>query len=162
MSGTSPQGGLVDFYNRGTHIARRAGALTVVDAQGAVLIESLPARPGLVKPNRAELATTVGRKLPTQSAVIRAMRELHERGAERVVVKAGKDPALAFDGHKCWRIISPRVRAINPIGSGDAFTGALVWRLVRGEDLGEACRWASASGAANALGAMPGEVNRQD
>jgi len=162
MSGTITPGGPVDFYKRCTHIARQAGALTVVDAQGVALIESLHARPGLVKPNRAELTATVGRKLPTQSAVIRAMRELHELGAERVVVTAGKDPALAFDGQKCWRIISSQVRAVNPIGSGDAFTAALVWRLVLGEDLGEACRWASASGAANALGAMPGEVNRQD
>jgi len=140
----------------------QTGALTVVDAQGAVLVESLRARPGLVKPNRAELSATVGRKLETQSAVVLAMRELNERGAERVVVTAGKEPALAFDGQKCWKIISPRVRAINPIGSGDAFTAALVWRLVRGEDLGEACRWASASGAANALSAMPGELNRRD
>src|SRR5260370_39105287 len=109
MSGTSPQGGLVDFYNRGTHIARRAGALTVVDAQGAVLIESLPARPGLVKPNRAELATTVGRKLPTQSAVIPAMRELHEHGAGHGGVTAGKGPVLAFFGPKCLRITSARL-----------------------------------------------------
>ncbi len=162
MSGTITPGGPVDFYQRCTQIARHAGALPVVDAQGAVLIESLHARPGLVKPNRIELAATVGRKLQTQSAVIRAMREIHERGAERVVVTAGKEPALAFDGQTCWKIISPRIRAINPIGSGDAFTAALVWRLVRGEDLGEACRWASASGAANALSALPGEVNRLD
>jgi tagatose 6-phosphate kinase len=162
MSGTITPGGPVDFYYRCTRIARHAGALPVVDAQGAVLIESLQARPGLVKPNRAELATTVGRKLETESALIRAMRELHERGAERVVVTAGREPALAFDGKTCWKVISPRVRAVNPIGSGDAFTAAMVWRLTRGEDLGEACRWASASGAANALSAMPGEVNRQD
>ncbi len=162
MSGTITPGGPVDFYNRCIQIARHAGALSVVDAQGAVLIESLQARPGLVKPNSAELATTVGRKLQTQSAVVRAMRELHERGSERVVVTAGREPALAFDGQRFWKIISPRIRAINPIGSGDAFTAGLVWRLVRGEDLGEACRWASASGTANALSAMPGEVNRRD
>jgi sugar/nucleoside kinase (ribokinase family) len=50
------------------------------------------------------------------------------------------------------------VKAVNPIGSGDAFTAALVWRLLRGEGLGEACRWAAAAGAANALTLMPGEV----
>jgi len=162
MSGTITPGGPVNFYNRCTQIARNAGALPVVDAQGAVLIDSLLARPGLVKPNRTELAATVGRKLQTETEVIRAMHELHERGAERVVVTAGREPALAFDGKTCWKIISPRIRAVNPIGSGDAFTAALVWRVIRGEDLGEACRWASASGAANALSAMPGEVNRSD
>ena len=49
----------------------------------------------------------------------------------------------------------------NPIGSGDAFTAGLVWRLLRGDDLGEACRWGAAAGAANALTLMAGEVNKE-
>ena len=91
-----------------------------------------------------------------------AMRELCERGAQRVVVTAGKEPALAFDGRSFWRVQAPRIDAVNPIGSGDAFTAGLVWRLLRGEDLGEACRWGSATGAANALTMMAGEVHLND
>ena len=87
---------------------------------------------------------------------------LCERGAQRVVVTAGKEPALAFDGKDFWRIIMPQIRVVNPIGSGDAFTAGLVSRLLRGDDLGEACRWGSAAGAANALTLMPGEVNKLD
>jgi tagatose 6-phosphate kinase len=93
---------------------------------------------------------------------MQAMRELCERGAQLVVVSAGKEPVLAFDGKSFWRITVPRIKAVNTIGSGDAFTAGLVWRLVRGDDLGEACRWGSAAGAANALTPMPGEVNRTD
>jgi tagatose 6-phosphate kinase len=90
------------------------------------------------------------------------MRQLAERGAERVVVTAGSQPTLAFDGAKLWQIIPPPIEAINPIGSGDAFTAALVWRLLLGEHLGEACRWAAAAGAANALSLMPGELTLPD
>ncbi len=91
-----------------------------------------------------------------------AMQELRGLGAQRVVVTAGKEPALAFDGEKFWRITAPKVAVVNPIGSGDAFTAGLVWRLLRGEDLGQACRWASATGAANALTLMAGEVDREE
>ena len=143
-------------------LAEKAGALSVVDAQGAALIAALEAKPGLVKPNRAELAATVGRELKTDSEVMQAMRELCERGAQRVIVTAGKEPALAFDGKIFRRIISPRIKAANPIGSGDAFTAGVVWRLLRGDDLGEACRWGAAAGAANALTLMPGELDRAD
>lgn len=108
------------------------------------------------------MAATVGRKLAAEAAVLSAMRELSERGAERVVVTAGKDPALAFDGSRFWRITAPAIKAVNPIGSGDAFTAALVWRLLSGDDLGEACRWASAAGAANALSLLPGEMERAE
>jgi tagatose 6-phosphate kinase len=162
MSGTITPGGPVALYAECTRFAHETGALAVVDAQGAPLIEALKARPGVVKPNRTELAASVGHELPDDKAVISAMRELFERGGQRVIVTAGKDPTLAFDGLHCWRIVAPRITAVNPIGSGDAFTAGLVWRLVRGEDLGEACRWATAAGAANALTLLAGEVNRED
>jgi tagatose 6-phosphate kinase len=162
MSGTIPVGGPADLYSRGTQLAHEAGALSVVDAQGAALVQALGARPGLVKPNRPELAATVGRELKDEKELMSAMRELCERGAQRVVITAGREPALAFDGRSFWKIQAPRIDALNPIGSGDAFTAGLLWRLLRGEDLGEACRWGSASGAANALTIMAGEVHLND
>ena len=162
MSGTIAPGGPADLYAQCVQIAHEASALAIVDAQGPALVAALSAGPDLVKPNRAELAATVGRELTDERAVLTAMRELAGRGARRVVVTAGSDPTLAFDGTRVWRIRSPRLVARNPIGSGDAFTAGLVWRLVRGDDLGEASRWGSAAGAANALTWMAGEVIRAD
>ncbi len=162
MSGTITPGGPTAFYQRCTELARRSGVLAVVDAQGPALTEALRARPDLVKPNRQELARTLGRELPTEPDVIAAMRELHERGAQRVIVTAGSAATVAFDGKRVWRIQAPRIKALNPIGSGDAFTAGLTWRLVRGDDLGEACRWGTAAGAANALSLMPGELSLQE
>lgn len=162
MSGTIVSGGPADFYCACTRLAEKAGAFSLADAQGAALLEVLKAKPGLVKPNRSELAATIRRELKDDAGVAKAMRELWERGAQRVVVTAGKEPTLAFDGKSFWRIAGPRIKAINPVGSGDAFAAGLVSRLMRGDDLGEACRWGSAAGAANALTLMPGEINRSD
>jgi len=162
MSGTIASGGPATLYRDCMRLAENAGAISVVDAQGAALTEALKAKPGLVKPNRTELAATVGRKLKSEAGVMRAMREMCERGAQRVVVTAGREPALAFDGKIFRRIITPRIEVVNPIGSGDAFTAGVVWRLLRGDDLGEACRWGAAAGAANALTPMPGDLNRKD
>src|SRR5437879_3444907 len=158
MSGTLTPGGPASFYFECVQMTHAVGALSVVDAQGSPLIEALKAGPGLVKPNRAELAATIGRAFPGESALREAMRELIARGAQRVVITAGKEPALAHDGKSFWRVRSPKIHPTNPIGSGDSFTAALVWRLLKGESLGEACRWASAAGAANALTLMAGEV----
>jgi tagatose 6-phosphate kinase len=162
MSGTITPGGPPDLYFRGTQMAHEAGAITVVDAQGPALREALRAKPGLVKPNRSELAATLERELKDEAAVMAAMRELCQHGAQRVAVTAGKDPGLAFDGQHWWRFHAPQIVAVNPIGSGDAFTAGLVCRLLRGDDLGEACRWASATGAANALTLLAGDVRRED
>jgi tagatose 6-phosphate kinase len=162
ISGTLTPRAPTDFYRRCTRLAREHGLLSVVDAKGPALIEALKARPGVVKPNRSELAATVGYELATEADLMSAMRDLYNRGALRVIVTSGKDPVLAFDGQQFWRIHPSKIAAVNPIGSGDAFTAGLVWRLLRGADLGEACRWASAAGAANALTMMAGEVRRKD
>ena len=162
MSGTIATGGPATFYFDCEQMAQKAGVFSVVDAQGTALIAALKAKPGLVKPNRAELAATVGRELKGEADAMEAMSELHEHGAQRVVVTAGREPTLAFDGENFWQISVPTIKPVNPIGSGDAFAAGMIWRLVRGDDLGEACRWGNAAGAANALSAMAGEINRAD
>ncbi len=162
MSGTITPGGPVDLYFRGAQMAHEAGAITLVDAQGLALREALRAKPGLVKPNRSELAATLGRELKDEAAVMAAMRELCQHGAQRVAVTAGKGPGRAFDGQRWWRFHAPQIDAVNQIGSGDAFTAGLVCRRLRGDDLGEACRWASAAGAANALTLLAGDVRSED
>lgn len=159
MSGTMAPGGPANLYRQCTDRAHESKALAVIDARGAPLVEALAANPDVVKPNRAELADTVGRGLDDETEVRAAARELHERGAQSVVVTAGREPTIAFDGVHFWRITGPSIKAVNPIGSGDAFTAGLVWRLLRGDDLGESCRWATAVGAANALSMMAGEVD---
>ena len=115
-----------------------------------------------MKPNVQELEATVGRRLSGVSELMEAMRELTHRGAKRVVVTAGKGAVLAFDGVYSWKIEPPSVKVVNPIGSGDAFTAGLVRSLVRGDDLGEACRWGAAAGTANALTLLAGEVALAD
>jgi tagatose 6-phosphate kinase len=162
LSGTLAPGGPPDFYRDCVRAARRAGVLSIVDAQAGPLLHALSARPSLVKPNRAELAATVRRELDDAPSVMSAMRELRELGAQRVIVTDGARPTLAYDGQTFWRVISPSIAAVNPIGSGDAFTAGAVWRLTQSDDLGDACRWGAAAGVANALTTMAGEIRRED
>jgi tagatose 6-phosphate kinase len=162
LSGSLTPGGPVSFYREVVEWAATLGIRTIVDAQGPPLMEALKAHPTLVKPNRQELAATVEHPLVTEAQVLEAMQEVSRRGAAQIVVTAGKLPVLAMDGQRAWRVPAPRIAAVNPIGSGDAFTAGLVWRLTLQEELGEACRWAAAAGAANALSAMPGELDPRD
>lgn len=162
ISGTLTPGGPLDFYRRCTQAATEHNLLSVLDAKGPALIEALKARPDVVKPNRSELASTVGHELTSENDLTSAMWELYHRGAQRVIVTSGKEPAVALDGQHLWRIHAPKITAVNPIGSGDAFTAGLVWQLLRGANMGEASRWACAAGTANALTMMAGEVRRKD
>ena len=162
MSGTLTPAAPRDFYRQCIILANKASVLTILDAKGEALEQALDAKPALIKPNRAELSATLGRDLSEKQVLRDVVHALHDRGARRVVVTAGKEPTVAFDGRQFCRIIAPAIRAVNPIGSGDSFTAALTWRLLQGDDLAEACRWGAAAGAANALTLMAAEVEREE
>jgi tagatose 6-phosphate kinase len=158
LAGTLARGGPVDFYARCVAAARKKGILTVVDAQGDPLACALEERPDLVKPNRHELERSLGRALPNEEDIWAGIEDIRSKGAGSVVITDGARVALAASPRGRWRITPPRVKAVNSVGSGDSFTAAMVVSLLRGEDFGVACRAGAASGAANALQLMTGEI----
>jgi ribokinase len=69
------------------------------------------------------------------------------RGPRSVVLTLGPAGALISGPSGTVRIPSPPVEAVDTTGAGDAFTGALAWRLGTGEDLETAVRFAVRVGA---------------
>jgi len=150
LSGSLPPHAPDDFYARCVRKANGRGVRTIVDASGPPLIAALGARPMIVKPNRAEFTRTFGAsEIPPR---------VSGDGAEWVVVTEGKAGASVSDGKHSWRIGSPQVQAVNPIGSGDAVAAGLAVALVRGQAMPDACRLAIACGAANAMTPKAGHV----
>ncbi|MEU5101718.1 MULTISPECIES: ribokinase [unclassified Streptomyces] len=70
------------------------------------------------------------------------------RGPRSVVVTLGAAGALVADRDRTALVPSLPVKAVDTTGAGDAFTGALAWRLGLGEDLETAVRFAVRVGAA--------------
>ncbi|MEC4021021.1 ribokinase [Streptomyces sp. H27-D2] len=72
---------------------------------------------------------------------------LLSRGPRSVVVTLGGEGAVVADRHSTVRVPSVPVEAVDTTGAGDAFTGALGWRLGVGDDLETAVRFAVRVGA---------------
>ncbi|QKW48780.1 ribokinase [Streptomyces buecherae] len=70
------------------------------------------------------------------------------RGSRSVVITLGPAGALAADRRGQTRVPGVPVEAVDTTGAGDAFTGALAWRLGTGDDLATAVRYAVRVGAA--------------
>lgn len=75
-----------------------------------------------------------------------AMR-LEQTGFTSVVLTLGPAGALVCDGTGVRRVASPRVTAVDTVGAGDAFAGALCHRLVQGDSLDAAAAFAARVGA---------------
>lgn len=131
----------------------------VLDAQGEPLLAALERRPFLVKPNRQEMANTLGRRVDTDADLHAAMRELCRRGAQWVVVTQGKERVWVASERELLSLTPPAVTVVNPIGSGDCLAAGIAVGLARGDVVPEAVRFGLAAGADNASQLLPARLD---
>jgi 5-dehydro-2-deoxygluconokinase len=92
--------------------------------------------------NLDECETAVGTRDPEEAADA-----LLELGVELAVIKLGPAGVLARDRRTLLRIPSVQVPAVNGLGAGDGFGGALCHGLLASMDLEAMIRFANAAGA---------------
>lgn len=73
-------------------------------------------------------------------------------GAKNVLLKLGKDGVIAADRATRTRVHGCTVTAVDATGAGDCFAGSLLARLVAGDDLLVAARYANAAAALTTTG----------
>lgn len=159
LSGSLPPRADQAFYPDVVEHARRCGARVIVDTRGGPLRQCLEVGGFVVKLNREELAATVGRPLEADDDLRAAMVEVTPADGGSVIVTLGKDGAVTWDGAAFWRVPTPKVKAVNPIGSGDSFAAGLAVAAQRNLPPAEAYALAAACGAANALHLRAGVVD---
>jgi tagatose 6-phosphate kinase len=162
LSGSLPIGAPTDFYADCVRRSNDEHVPVVLDARGAPLLTALSNNPFIVKPNREELAQTLGISIDSDDELRAAMKKVTELGAKWIAVTLGKDGAMVSNGEDFWRIHSPAVKTISAVGSGDSFAGGLAAGIAQREEVSDACALACACGAANALTPLAGHVNPAD
>lgn len=158
LSGSLPKGTPVNYYR---DLLLHTPGKVILDARGRELIEALDARPFLVKPNREELAATVGRELRDDAGVLAAMRELNARGAEWVLVSQGRYAIRLTSRVAAYELAPPAAEVVNPIGCGDCLAAGIAWALERGAEPVEAVRIGMAAAADNLGQLLPARLDRQ-
>jgi len=149
LIGSLPAGTPASYYRE---LVERTPCPAVLDFRGEGLLACLDLKPYVVKPNREELAQTVGRPLVSDDDLVQAMQSLNRRGAEWVIVTQGSGPAWITTAGAAWRAhpipVAPR-DIVNPIGCGDALTGAIACATREGRDLLDGVRLGLAAAHAN-------------
>jgi ribokinase len=114
--------------------------------------------------NESEAAAVLGRPVSGLADAARAAAELVARGPRHAVVTAGARGAALSGPDGAHAIEGFRVRAVDTVGAGDTFVGALAVALAAGVPAPRAVRAAAAAGAAavtrqGAQTAMPGPAD---
>lgn len=107
--------------------AAPAGVRVVVDATGDLLLNALPAKPFLIKPNNEELATLAGCGAHDMPALVAAAQGLVARGAHYVLVSCGGDGAFLVDeGGLVAQVPAAAGVLVNSVGAGDSMVAGFI------------------------------------
>lgn len=84
---------------------------------------------------------------------------------KNIIITLGKTGCICLEEDLSYEeILAPTVSVLDTTGAGDAFISAMIARLVRGDKLTDACRWATvfASDTATRVGTIPSYPLLQD
>lgn len=157
LSGSLPTGSPTTVYR---DILARFPGRAILDARGEELKAALPYRPFLVKPNREELAKTVGRPLPDEPSLWQAMDEVRHAGAEWMLVSAGPNAPVVASPQGRFRLHPPQAPVVNPIGCGDCLAAGIAWSLDAGNAPLDAIRHGLGAAADNLGQVLPARLDR--
>ncbi|EGF91504.1 ribokinase [Asticcacaulis biprosthecium C19] len=128
--------------------ARAHGVMTVLNpAPVDPAAMALMPLADLVTPNETELMKLTGIPDLSDASLIAGLNALMVAGAKQALVTLGSEGCAALIAGNLVRLPAFRVKAVDATGAGDIFNGALVTRLVAGDDPVTALRYASAASA---------------
>ena len=141
-----------DTYQQILTRLKGKGVRTAVDATGQLLMNVLPYRPFLIKPNHHELAELLGRELYGDQEIAGAARVLQQKGARTVLVSMAGEGALLLD-EEGWvhRIGTPQGRVVNSVGAGDSMLAGFMAGYLDSGCYDHALRLGTACGSATAF-----------
>lgn len=133
---------------RTLEIARAYGILSVVNPAPADpgVLDLLPLA-DVVTPNELELMALTGITDLSDASLTDGLQALMTAGARHAVVTLGAAGCATLESSGLTRIPAFPVKAVDATGAGDTFNGALVDRLIAGETVIDALRYASAAAA---------------
>lgn len=161
VSGSLPTGLPRDYYARLLCTLRPYAARLVFDSSGEALQLGLRARPDLIKPNAAEMATLMGTESDLRRMIEFAQQQLLGpvlAPEAKVLLSLGERGATLITRTSVLTASPPRVSVVNPVGSGDAMLAGFLAASYATNDDSAALIDAVAVGTASTLHEVPGRV----
>ncbi|GAA0447070.1 1-phosphofructokinase [Virgibacillus salarius] len=124
----------------------------VIDSSSSIVLETLPYRPYLLKPNEEELAYLVGKDMPlSEQEIIVYGKELLYKGAKNVIISRGGNGAIFLNDNHLVNVSSPVGEVVNTACSGDSLLAAFIAKTMENAPLDVTLKYAVATGASTAF-----------
>lgn len=126
--------------------------MIAVDATRELLLNVLPYKPFLVKPNNHELGELFDVTLKTREEVVPYAKKLQEKGAANVLVSmAGEGAVLAAETGEVLMSEAPGGKVKNSVGAGDSMVAGFIAGWCEKRDYAHAFKMGLSAGSASAF-----------
>ncbi|OJG75141.1 1-phosphofructokinase family hexose kinase [Enterococcus quebecensis] len=151
LSGSTPATLRKGFYEELIQIIKDKKAEFVIDTTGKDLLNALPQKPLLIKPNNHELAELFDVTFNSAEDIFPYGERLLENGAQHVIISMAGDGALLFTKDGTYRSNVLKRPLKNSVGAGDSMIAGFVGTFAKNNDPVEAFKWGIACGSATAF-----------
>ncbi|HEL2733101.1 TPA: tagatose-6-phosphate kinase [Streptococcus suis] len=165
ISGSLPKGLASNYYVEIVELCKKCGVAVVLDCSGEALKNVLESqqKPTVIKPNTEELSQLIGKEVTDDIQELKSVLsgQLFQ-GIEWIVVSLGAQGAFAKHNDKFYRVKIPKIKVVNPVGSGDSTVAGIAASLVHALPDTELLKKANVLGMLNAQEEQTGYVNLEN
>ncbi|HEM3142531.1 tagatose-6-phosphate kinase [Streptococcus suis] len=165
ISGSLPKGLASNYYVEIVELCKNCGVAVVLDCSGEALKNVLESqqKPTVIKPNTEELSQLIGKEVTDDIQELKSVLsgQLFQ-GIEWIVVSLGAQGAFAKHNDKFYRVKIPKIKVVNPVGSGDSTVAGIAAGLVHALPEAELLKNANVLGMLNAQEEQTGYVNLEN
>ena len=162
ISGSLPKGLANNYYVKIIELCKKCGVAVVLDCSGEALKKVLESqqKPTVIKPNTEELSQLIGKEVTDDIQELKSVLsgQLFQ-GIDWIVVSLGAKGAFAKHKDKFYRVKIPKIKVVNPVGSGDSTVAGIAAGLVHALPEAELLKNANVLGMLNAQEEQTGYVN---
>ena len=165
ISGSLPKGLANNYYVKIIELCKKCGVAVVLDCSGKALKNVLESqqKPTVIKPNTEELSQLIGKEVTDDIQELKSVLsgQLFQ-GIDWIVVSLGAKGAFAKHKDKFYRVKIPKIKVVNPVGSGDSTVAGIAAGLVHALPEAELLKNATVLGMLNAQEEQTGYVNLEN
>ncbi|MGU8037317.1 tagatose-6-phosphate kinase [Streptococcus suis] len=165
ISGSLPKGLASNYYVEIVEFCKKFGVAVVLDCSGEALKNVLESqqKPTVIKPNTEELSQLIGKEVTGDIQELKSVLsgQLFQ-GIDWIVVSLGAQGAFAKHNDKFYRVRIPKIKVVNPVGSGDSTVAGIAAGLVHALPEAELLKNANVLGMLNAQEEQTGYVNLEN
>ncbi|TLQ04982.1 1-phosphofructokinase [Pediococcus stilesii] len=151
FSGSIPENLPQNLYDTIIKKIKKNGAQFVVDTTGKGLMDTLPNKPLLIKPNNHELGDLFDTKVETDDEIEYYGKKLVELGAQNVMISMAAAGGMLVSKDHVYRSFAPKGKVLNSVGAGDSMLAGFVGEYVKTGELEQAFKQGLACGSATAF-----------